>query len=229
MKYFSQFLDFLAPQKCVGCKTRWLFLCENCISKQRLNEAYCYICKQKSVYFKIHEQCKKWFFLDAVIIAYHYNNSFIKTSLHEGKFYKKKDILSQYGKILSWFFSKHLAQNKTKVFSPIPLHFLRQWKRGYNQSEILAKTLSWELQVPYQNTLKKTKHTRHQSHLSRTQRLDNINNCFQIRKRYQDKLDKDIYILIDDVVSTGTTLNEAAKILKQNGAKQVIACVIASD
>jgi ComF family protein len=101
--------------------------------------------------------------------------------------------------------------------------FFKTLKRGYNQSEFIAKIVGKKCNIPYQKSLlKKKNHTRQQSHLSRQERKENIKNCFQINKKYRDIIDKKNIIVVDDVISTGATMNEVAKVLKQNGANKVI-------
>jgi predicted amidophosphoribosyltransferase len=102
-------------------------------------------------------------------------------------------------------------------------------KRWYNSSEVLCKYFSDISKVKYEkNIIKKIKNTEQQSKLSREKRLLNLKRAFQINKRkIKDIKDKNV-IIIDDVISTWTTLNEASKILKENGAKFITWLIIAS-
>ena len=94
----------------------------------------------------------------------------------------------------------------------------------------MAKYISQENNITYwKNILKKVKGTRQQSHLSRQEREDNLKNCFKINKNYIDIVDKKNIIIVDDVISTGTTLNEVSRVLKKNWANKVTWLCFASD
>ena len=112
----------------------------------------------------------------------------------------------------------------------VPMYFLRKFKRGYNHSEIISMQISQETGIKYsKNALKRIKHTRQQSTISKQKRLTNLQDCFKLDNKYLDIIDKKTLIIVDDVVSTWTTINELAKILKQNWAKKVIGLVVASN
>ena len=245
--------DILSPKKCFSCKKEWMFLCEDCFNKLDNFEAFCYICKKKSSNFRIHKKClienklfnwanfnDKKIYLDRVIVMTHYKNEVIKKLIKNFKFYWKKDIWVELWEKL-WFFIKNkkiLNSLRVEGFSPlndfvilpVPLHFLKKIKRWFNQSEILAKKVAEILKIDYnKNSLIRKKYTRQQSKLNRQKRLSNLDKAFKIKKNKVDKIDKKIIFLVDDVVTSWTTLNEIAKVLKQNWAKKVIGVCIASN
>jgi len=116
------------------------------------------------------------------------------------------------------------SDQKFDLLIPIPLHWKRLLQRGYNQALILAQPLSKKLKIPLDTTiLQKTTNTPPQVGLSSAQRKENLKKSFQIKK---PKLiaGKNI-LLVDDVITSGATANEASKILKQAGAKKV--CILA--
>jgi ComF family protein len=106
---------------------------------------------------------------------------------------------------------------------PVPLSTQRQNWRGFNQSKILAQKLNWQVK----EFLQKSKHTTAQARLHRSDRLKNPGESFSLVKNANVK-GKTI-ILVDDVYTTGATLQECAKVLKQNGAGKVFAMVWAKD
>jgi predicted amidophosphoribosyltransferase len=78
------------------------------------------------------------------------------------------------------FFNKYIETENT-VLVPVPMHFLRRWKRGYNQSEKIAQNLSKVCGISVDTTLiKRSKYTKQQSHLSQSQRAHNLDNAFQL-------------------------------------------------
>lgn len=112
-----------------------------------------------------------------------------------------------------------------RVIIPIPLHWSRKFWRGYNQAELIAKELQKkDPQIEIQKNLKRIKKTQQQAKLKKTERIKNLSNCFTWRA---DQRPPKNVLLIDDVVATGSTLDEAARVLKKNGTKTVDALVFA--
>jgi ComF family protein len=115
-----------------------------------------------------------------------------------------------------------------QVFVPIPLFSSKLRKRGYNQAEILAKELSKKFNVPFQNVLERIRNTKTQVGMTNIERRKNIKDAFGLINHKSEILDQNVF-LVDDVVTTGSTLLEAAKMLKRNGAKRVIGLTLARD
>jgi competence protein ComFC len=108
--------------------------------------------------------------------------------------------------------------------------FLKKLKRGYNHSEILAKYISKNIKIKLGKWyIRKIKTTRQQSLLTRQERLLNLKESFKLANNKVDKVDKKVFIIVDDVISTWSTINEISKILKENWAKKIIWLIIASD
>ena len=223
--------DILAPKKCYSCKKEWHFLCPKCLSKMYNFSDICYVCKKKSKYFSVHNECKKGIFYDNLIILTHYKNNTISKLIKDLKFYNRKDILEDFWKYLWEILLKNIFDKKENfVIIPIPMNLFKKIFRWYNQSEILAEYISKNTWIKIEkNLIKKIKNTRQQSKLNRQQRIKNLKNSFKLNKTVLDKLDKKTFIIVDDVVSTWTTINTISKILKQNWVKKVIGLTIASD
>ncbi|MDQ7009462.1 MAG: ComF family protein [Candidatus Gracilibacteria bacterium] len=250
--------NILAPKICFFCGKEGSFLCEDCFNKQDNFKGFCYICKRKSDDFKIHKKClienkilngknfnDKKIYLDRVIVMAHYKNNVIKKLIKYFKFFGKKDIGKELGEKLGIFVKNNISLLKREypqgegfgpvelnnfVVIPVPLHFFKKIKRGFNQSEILGESFSKILNIDYSTkVLIRKKYTRQQSKLNKIERLKNLDNAFIIKVNKVDIIDNKIIFLVDDVISTGTTLNEIAKILKQNGAKKVIGVCVASN
>jgi ComF family protein len=229
-------LNFIAPKKCVHCKKYGTFFCEECKNKVLKQEPYCYICKKPSLHFWIHTACKKQnrplSSVDKIIVYGHYNGSILKKVIQWIKFYKKKELVSDLGNILSNALRENeslMDKNKYVLVSP-PMHFLRRWKRGYNHSLLLSEYISKNLWIEEASkVLQKKKTSKQQSKLHKYERLTNVKNSFQINKKYQKKIQNKVCIFVDDVVSTWATLWEIASVLISNRAKKVIGLIIASD
>lgn len=232
MKIFKLIKDILAPKKCYSCKKEWHFLCEDCVKKLNNFESICYVCKEKSVNFNIHENCKDKVYFDKVIIFSHYKEKIIEKMIKDFKYYWKKDIWEDFSFYLANLIKNTIPNinNNDFIIIPTPMHFFKKLKRWYNQSEILWKLLAKQLWINFENKLiKKIKPTKQQSILSKEQRKNNLKNVFKINQKIFQKYQTKTIIIIDDVISTWTTLNEISSILKQNWTKYIIWIWIASD
>jgi ComF family protein len=115
------------------------------------------------------------------------------------------------------------------IFIPIPLSKTKYNKRGYNQAEILAKELSKRFNYPVFNCLVRVKETKSQVNLNKKDRKENIKGAFEIDKGYSAKIQNKKVVLIDDVLTTGSTFSEAADVLKHCGVRQVWAVALAKE
>ncbi len=108
----------------------------------------------------------------------------------------------------------------------MPIHKIRKKQRGYNQSALIAKDLAKNIEgLKYENVLKKTVNNKMQSSLSKKERIENVKNVYEVKAR-EIILNKRV-ILFDDIYTTGATANECKKVLKENGAKDVLILTLA--
>ena len=115
-------------------------------------------------------------------------------------------------------------ENDYDLITCVPMHPLRKIKRGFNQSEILARRISEKLQIPYAAVLKRQRFTRKQATLSGMRRRKNLINAFGIK---EDHIKNKRILLVDDVRTTGTTIISSANVLIDNGAEKVSAVTFA--
>lgn len=232
MKLINFLKDLIAPKKCYSCQKEWHFLCEKCLEEIWFFEPICPVCKQSSKNFEVHFYCKNDFvYYDKVIILTHYKNKIIKHLIKDAKFYHRKDILEDLVDYLLKRFLTHTGEKiEDCIFIPTPMYFWKKLSRWYNQSEILAISLWKKFWCEYNNKIiKKIKSTKQQSHLSKIERFENLKWSFLINKKEFYKYKDKNFVIIDDVVSTGTTLNEISKILKIQWAQKIYGLCIASD
>jgi ComF family protein len=113
-----------------------------------------------------------------------------------------------------------------EVVIPVPLHWWRHWRRGYNQSEALARALARKLRLPCRpNWLRRIRHTPQQTRQTPSGRLVNVKGAF--RSSAAAALKGKTILLVDDVLTTGSTCNEAAHVLRMAGAARVAVAVLA--
>lgn len=227
-------LDTLFPIKCLICETEnKQFLCIICKEKLKLNESqFCIVCKKPSVGGQTHPNCQNKHTPDGLISFYDYKDKYVSKLIIHGKYYFLKDVFIILGELAASKILQHypgmLNAGQPLTLVPIPLHKWRQSWRGFNQAEILCEALSLDLHLPIKTILKRNKITKTQKNLNREERIKNIQRAFSLQNR-SESLKNQNFILVDDVVTTGFTLIEAAKILKQNGAKNVWCLTVAKD
>lgn len=224
--------DILAPKRCYSCNIEWHFLCEKCLSKMSNFEPICYVCKGKNDNFEVHKKCLPEVSYDKVIVLSHYKNNTISKLVKDLKFYWKKDISEDFWLYLSGLFLENEIYKNTDDYIIIypPMWFIKKLKRWYNHSEIMAKIISKELWIVLEKKLiKKVRNTKQQSKLNRIDRLSNLSDSFIINNNKIKDIDKKIVIIVDDVVSTWSTINEIWKLLKNSWYKKIIWLIIASD
>ncbi|MCK6418866.1 MAG: ComF family protein [Alphaproteobacteria bacterium] len=111
---------------------------------------------------------------------------------------------------------------QAELIVPVPLHPWRLLSRRYNQAALLAKALAKRSEKIYApDLLRRVRHTPSQGHLKRKQRLRNVRSAFAVHPRWQSRLQGARIVLIDDVLTTGATVRECAKILMKAGAARV--------
>jgi competence protein ComFC len=202
------------------------------LSKTIAYEEVCYVCKGKTENFNVHNNCKKDVYYDKIIILSHYKNKNISKLIKDLKFYNIKDIAEEFWNYLSELFFENEIYKNTDDYILLfpPMKFFKKLKKWYNHSEIIARYISKNTNIKLEkNLIKKIKTTRQQAILSREQRLKNLKNAFKIANNKIDNFDKKIFIIVDDVISTGSTINEISKVLKKAWAKKVIGLVVGSD
>lgn len=211
------FLDLLFPPFCVGCRCFGTYLCPNCYS-----QIYFYTLAPKLT-LEVHH-------LDQLIVTAHYAPPLSR--LITAYKYGQAKILSQTLVELIWY-TTNLPQ--VDLLTYIPLHPKKLSERGFNQTQLLAEKLSQKMNTPCLATLIKTKHHLAQAKTSsRENRLTNLEQTFALSPQFLDWYHHQTnppqsIMIIDDVVTTGTTLNEAAKILKALGIKKVSGYAVAHD
>jgi ComF family protein len=109
---------------------------------------------------------------------------------------------------------------------PVPLHWLRRWRRGYNQSESIARSIANHLHIPcHSSWLRRLRNTPDQTLQTPTGRRENVRGAFRARRRARAR--GQAILLVDDVMTTGATANEAARALRAAGAARVVVAALA--
>jgi ComF family protein len=144
----------------------------------------------------------------------------ILEAIHGFKYLKRFDLLSVF---MHYLVSEIDKMGHYDVLIPVPLHWQRLWGRGYNPSALLARSLGKKLGIEVDcHVLKKNKNIAPQVGLRRDARLKNIKGAFDIHSRRKTRIEGKKVLLIDDVLTTGATINECAKVLVKKGACELV-------
>jgi len=215
-KIFNFIKNWLFPIECLECGREDFWLCQNCFNKIK-------------TYGQILPFTEPVKYLNGIISACSYDQPLLKNLIRAFKFNYLEELSNPLALVLFRFWLRNGLNRKFSDFiiMPVPLAKKRRLERGFNQADLMAKNLSAYLDLPYSQCLIRFKNTPHQVGLNKSQRQNNIKNCFQVIKPETVRGQK--IILIDDVVTTGSTLDEAAKTLKQAGSLEVWGLSVAKD
>lgn len=222
------FLDLLFPITCLSCGTEGQYLCLACQARIIPPDQRCVTCSKGSLLGQIHAACQNQkIHLSGIMVAADYHQKVIRDLIWNLKYNSIEAIADT----LSQLLADHLvAQDTLDYFDaaavvPVPLHRKREKQRGYNQAALLAVNLAKRLNLEYSPVLKKTKKTSSQIDLERHERLENVRDSFAAVP--PPSLGERKILLIDDVATTGATLNECAKVLHTHGAGEIWGLVVA--
>ncbi|MBI2621415.1 MAG: ComF family protein [Candidatus Levybacteria bacterium] len=258
-------LDLIFPKYCVNCKKFGDYLCPDCFSRLSFDtKNICLACGNPSFDGLTHPRCSSRYRIDGSFTGVVFN-PISKKLIYQ---FKYKPYLSGLSSFLTDLLYESLIQNEefNKVLRlplmlvPIPLSPKRFKKRGYNQAEILAKSLSKKFGSPVVNYLVRTRETRSQVGLTKEKRKENVSGAFALRKNVRGPatrfppasarsrntdiravwspstpvtphilIENKNIILIDDVLTTGSTFSEAGNVLKRAGAAKVWAIAFARE
>ena len=217
IKKFINIINMLFPQICGICeKVNIDGLCNKCkIELERLVES--------SI---IDTELENRFFNELIYIFKY--EGFIRKLILDYKFHEKPYM---YISIVAFILKNKKIYEKLQSYDtiiPVPISKKRMKERGYNQSLLIAKQISKDVKIPLQtNCLFKTKNIIEQSKLNKEQRKQNIQNVYELKNR--EILNNKQILLIDDIYTTGNTVNECAKVLQQAKPQKIDVLVLAKD
>ncbi len=146
----------------------------------------------------------------------------VNTSVYQFKFHNRRSFGSFYAKEMAAEYGEALAGWGIDIIIPVPLYPGKYKKRGYNQAAVLARELGKVLDIPVEERLlKRIRETAPQKNLTPRKRRQNLNVAFSVEKRRRVFLKSRSVLLTDDIYTTGSTVDEAAKTLKKAGAEKV--------
>jgi len=228
-KIWSFFVDLLFPIECLDCGREGEWLCAECFLKIKIEDRQiCQGCGRFNLTGAICVHCKPDWAFDGVLVALDYDRAISAKLIKTLKYGFVKDVSKVLAKIFVKFYNSLKLQGlapdfgkKQIIFISAPLHPRRLRWRGFNQSELIARPIAEALGGEFlSDILIRTKNVLPQTQFKGSERIKNIEGCFNFVGNAELVKGK-IVILVDDVVTTGATMNECAKVLKKAGAKKV--------
>ena len=220
---FNSIFDFVLPPVCVCCDSplepNKRFVCGNCLYKLR----------------KVDENHNIWgdrvhkvnYEGNALSLYWFIEGTEIQHILHALKYSRMKSIGNVFGKIIGEEITRRFPCGYDYAV-PVPLHKSKLRERTYNQSDYICRGIGESLNIkPLEKCLKRTRYTKTQTKLSINEREENVRNAFVLNPKFSDSIKGKNIILVDDVITTGSTILECARVLKNGGCGEVTVCSIA--
>jgi len=211
-------LDWLYPPKCGGCGktgTRWCASCQ--ASVEKISPPLCPVCGQKQSRAELCSRCKKALPRFSALRSWAVFEGNVRNALHQLKYRRNVGLGESLARPML-----DLVENvkwEIDLITPVPLGLARLAERGYNQSSLLARPLSLALEVPYRpQILTRVRETRTQVGLTAAERRLNVSGAFVARPDWATGHN---VLLVDDVTTSGSTLEACAEALLTAGARQV--------
>jgi ComF family protein len=221
MIILNGFFDFFIPRYCPACKTKLevneVSVCSRCLATIQIAD-----------YKRLKNEFQRKFAGSGIISEFtslfvFEKDKTLQSLIHSIK-YNKRFLNGKFlGKLVAENLGNKIKEWNIDYISPVPLHQLKKAERGYNQSYYIALGIGKYLKLPVRdNFIKRIRYTETQTSLSLKEREDNISGAFKIKRKR--KIINKSFLLVDDVITTGATIRECAKVLLENGAASVYAC-----
>lgn len=233
---FSGLVDILYPRRCFACDNSLhqevnTYICINCL--EQINKARVRRCAKCG--FELGQgittsnngcpECENTYLKFDNCFFVSNNKNPIKNLIHQLKYKKHICLATPLSSLLINLLSQEIIC-EIDLIVPVPLHLKKKQKRGFNQSELMAKQISRKLSLPISiNNLHRVKNTLSQTQLSRQQRYNNVYGAFKVKKP-KDFFKKNV-LLVDDVFTTGATASECTKSLKNARVNKVFLLALA--
>lgn len=203
---FHNIIDIIFPENCPGCGRY----------EKRIKYCFCKSC------------------IAQITPAPSQNDNFFSLAMYEGpvknaiqslKYGKRKWIAKSLAEWINDFLNQH-KEIEFDLIIPVPLHPLKEFQRSFNQSWLIAYSLGkLQKKTAIYNCVKKIKNNRSQTDLDNVERKENVKNVYRVTRNTIIK--KRSILIIDDVYTTGATVNEVSRILRETGAEKIIILTVA--
>ena len=218
----EQILDLFFPPRCVNCKRVGANLCADCFAQiVFVTPPWCERCGRRVNVGNTCSSCASQPLQIDAIRAVGYHEGALREAIHALKYNHRPALAQPLGTLLSNWVHEHHWQVDYVI--PVPLHRDRERERGYNQAELIARVVSTTGQIPFTNALERTQATQDQIGSDRAARRKNVKDAFRV-------IDIDVQgktvLIVDDVTTTGATLEACANALYQVGVPCVLGLAV---
>lgn len=231
LKIKNFILDLLFPIRCPGCgvilesksDATTKLICQSCLESVDINSGFfCSVCLKRLPSLKI---CHPRSY--SLAAATSYKDSVIKNALWYFKYQSVKGLKKELGSLMIKYLKTLDIKNlESYILTPMPLHPKKQRQRGFNQADLLAEVIAGVFHLPIVHPLIKTRYTESQTKTKNWEgRKENMKDSFRIIPE-ANIYGKNI-LLVDDVFTSGATMNETVSVLKRAGVKKIIGVVLA--
>ncbi len=230
---FRGLVSLLYPASCMICATaveQDEYLCRECIDEApRLVAPFCERCSQPfagamTEAFTCANCEDRVLHFEAAVSAFR-SRGVVREVMHGFKYGKQFHLRRPLGRWLAQALHDPRLAGGFDCVVPVPLHPARERERGFNQAEVLAQLLAPRVGVPVRRSLQRIRYTTTQTQFDRAQRMENLAGAFRLRRGADVRGCR--VLLVDDVLTTGSTLSECAGVLKRAGALSVHAVTAA--
>jgi len=222
------------PATCVVCSRdieRPEYLCESCRDRApRITPPFCAKCSEPffgaiTQTFSCANCEHRLLHFDSAIASYR-SRGLVRNLVHAFKYGRHRHLRHPLAEWLGETMNDpRLRGRRFDMIVPVPLHPARERERGFNQAALLAELFARQAAVPLRPVLERIRYTRTQTAYDRAERMENLRDAFRLRKNMNVR---ELHVLlIDDVLTTGSTLSECARVLKKAGAVSVYAATAA--
>lgn len=223
-------LDMVYPRRCPVCgkiiSKKKSYVCDECKSKvSKISEPRCMKCG-KALLVKEQEYClncsKKDYYFERGVSLWNYDDT-MKKSIANFKYHHRKEYAQFYAEEFVKEFGDYVKQLSPDGLVPVPIHWTKYIDRGYNQAQVIAEEIGKRLNIPVlEGVLVRKKRTIAQKQLSESERARNLEHAFYVSEKWKTALRTlNSIMIIDDIYTTGSTINLCAKKIKEAGLKQV--------
>src|SRR5437660_3564020 len=226
--------SLLYPPSCTICAASvdlGEYLCAECEAKvSRIVPPFCNKCSEPfdgaiTTAFACANCAHRTLYFDAAVSAFRSRGivRHVMLNFKYGRQIHLRHLVARW--LVAAFDDERLRERRFAARVPCPLHPAKQRERGFNQAALLAEWLSTHMALTVRPVLQRVRFTTTQTAFDRSERMQNLRNAFRLRKKADVR--KLRALLIDDVLTTGSTLSECARVLKEAGAQSVYAATAA--
>ncbi|MDO9577610.1 MAG: ComF family protein [Candidatus Cloacimonadales bacterium] len=223
----SSLIDLLFPRTCFSCNDRIQndIICESCLNSLEFLTEVCPVCGA-------YDQGKTClicqgneFQFDKARSVFQFNKMILNL-IHDLKYDEMRKVAILFGKLTEDYLREFNPFQSVDIIAPVPLHKVKKRSRGFNQSQLLTAEISRRMNWPHEpNLIQRRRFTETQTKLGRKDRKKNVQDAFSLKAKLN--INNKNILIVDDVFTTGATVNSISSVLRQNGAAKVFVLTIA--